>query len=169
MLAGVDGYRKRWVAALDSGDGATCLELVDTFAEFVDRSELRRIIIDVPIGLPEYGARSCDRLARAMIGPRKNSVFPAPIRPMLDAASYKDACDRCYRVDGKRCSRQIFNILPLIRSVNENMSPLQQDWVHEGHPEVSFTALGGQPMRSYKAKPEGQKQRRHCSVSSSRT
>ena len=49
MLAGVDGYKKRWVAALADEDGATRLELVDSFVNLIERAELELIVIDVPI------------------------------------------------------------------------------------------------------------------------
>ena len=38
------------------------------------------LAIDIPIGIPEAGARPADREARALLGPRRNSVFPAPVR-----------------------------------------------------------------------------------------
>ncbi len=160
MLAGVDGYKKRWVAALADEDGATRLELVDSFVNLIERAELELIVIDVPIGLPELGPRRCDPLARQVIGPRRNSVFPAPIRPMLGARTYEEACDRRRQVEAKGCSKQLFAILPLIGGVDKQMSPALQDRIREGHPELSFTALGGQPMQAHKAKPEGQTQRR---------
>lgn len=160
MLAGADGYRKRWILALADEDGTTRLELVDSFADIARRSGLQLVVIDVPIGLPEHGARRCDPLARAMIGPRRNSVFPAPIRPMLGAATYEEACERRVRVEAKGCSKQLYAILPLIESVDELMSSQLQNCIREGHPEVSFAALAGQPMRAHKSKPEGQTQRR---------
>lgn len=50
-------------------------------------------MIDVPIGLPDRGARECDKAARRRLGPsRGSSVFPAPIRRILAATSYIEAC-----------------------------------------------------------------------------
>src|SRR5271157_3482359 len=47
------------------------------------------IAIDIPIGLLdayEIGGRACDRAARKFLGkPRGNSIFPAPVRPVLAA------------------------------------------------------------------------------------
>lgn len=160
MLAGVDGYKKRWIAALADDDGTTKVEIIDSFTELVRRTELELTVIDVPIGLPELGPRRCDPLVRQLIGLRRNSVFPAPIRPMLGAATYDEACNRRRRVEDKGCSKQLFAILPLIEGVDEQMSPRLQDRIREGHPELSFTALSGQPMLAHKAKPEGQRQRR---------
>lgn len=160
MLAGADGYKKRWIVALANLDGATQLKIVDTFADLVQRPELQLTVVDVPIRLPEQGPRRCDLLARVMIGPRRNSVFPAPIRPMLGAATYEEACERRIRVEAKGCSKQLFAILPLIEAADQLMSPELQHRVREGHPEVSFTALAGEPMSAHKAKPDGHRQRR---------
>lgn len=160
MLAGVDGYKKRWVAALAEADSVTSLEIIDSFNDLAQRVELKLIVIDMPIGLPELSPRRCDPLARQLIGLRRNSVFPAPIRSMLGADSYEEACKRRRHVEAKGCSKQLFAILPLIEDVDKQMSPALQDRVREGHPELSFTALGGQPMRAHKSKPEGQTQRR---------
>lgn len=159
MIAGADGYKKRWVVAVGHDDGTTRVELAESFSDLVRHPELEQIVIDVPIGLPDAGARQADRLARRMIGPRRNSVFPGPIRPMLGASTYEEACARRYGVEGKRCSKQLFAILPLIAIVDAHMSPGLQECIREGHPEVSFTALAGHPMPTYKGKPEGRDQR----------
>lgn len=160
MIAGADGYRKQLVVAMDRGEGSTRLELIPSPSDLIRRPDLERLLIDVPIGLPGRGPRTCDVLARKLIGPRRSSVFPAPIRPMLGAASYEEACERRHRVEGKRCSRQLFAILPFIEHVDDQMAPDLQDRIREGHPEVSFTALAGEPVGASKASPEGQAQRR---------
>ncbi len=161
MLAGVDGYEKRWLTALADEDGTTRIEIVDSFAELVQRPELKRIVIDVPIGLPALGPRRCDLLARKLLGPRRSSVFPAPIRPMLGATTSEEACERRRQAEGEGCSKQLFGILPLIEAADKKMNSALQNRIQEGHPEVSFTALGGQPMQAHKAKLEGRTQRRN--------
>jgi predicted RNase H-like nuclease len=159
MLAGADGYRKRWIVAIDEGGGSTRIGLVDTVAQLIGSPQLELLLIDVPIGLLDAGPRQADIRARQMIGPRRNSVFAAPIRPMLGATSYREACDIRYEIEGKRCSKQLFHIIPLIRQLDEMVAPDLQDRVREGHPEVSFTALGGAPMTAAKLKPEGRAER----------
>lgn len=119
ILAGVDGYKKRWLAALLAEDGTTQLEVIGSFAELVRRSKLDLIVIDMPIGLPKVGARRCDLLARQRIGPRRSSVFPAPVRAMLGAATYEEAGERRRQVEAKGCSKQLFAILPPIESMTK--------------------------------------------------
>lgn len=48
--------------------------------------------IDIPIGLPPDRPRHCDITARALLGPRRSSVFPAPVRNVIAADSFDLAC-----------------------------------------------------------------------------
>ena len=97
---------------------------------------------------------------------RGSSVFPAPIRAVLPAASYEEACRLGQAADGRKISKQTYNILPKIRETDEllrNEADLRADLrsvVHEVHPEVSFSLLaGGRPLQSSKRKHQGIRQR----------
>ena len=75
LVAGVDGYRRGWVAvSLDpSGDVE-----VSTHASFVEVLALRAhvIAVDIPIDPAGRGARPADAAARAFVRTRASSVFP---------------------------------------------------------------------------------------------
>ena len=105
-------------------------------------------LIDIPIGLLD-GPRPCDVQARALLGPRRSSVFPAPSRRLLRARRYAG-----------QCSIQLWNILYKIREVDEALTPRLQRRVREAHPECSFALLNGAPLRFAKKKPEGLAERR---------
>jgi predicted RNase H-like nuclease len=140
-------------------DGSTALQLFPSFAAIVTAG-IGMSIIDIPIGLPDAPSRACDPEARQLIGARRNSVFPAPIRAMLSAGDYLAACKAREAAHGKRCSKQLFAILPKIREVDELMTPQLQGRIREGHPEVSFTLLnGGVPMREHKSIEDGKAER----------
>src|SRR5690606_31915637 len=120
-------------------------ELVSVSQEFAV------LAIDIPIGLTDDGPRPPDVAARALLGPRASSVFPAPVRATLNANSYEDACDLSFAARGKRLSKQSFAILPKIREVDELLRTRSATEfpvpVHEVHPEVSFCYLNdGRPM-----------------------
>ena len=161
MLAGVDGYRgRRWIVAADVGNGRTKVELVESFQVLLERAEFSLVVIDIPIGLLDEGFRECDKAARKLVGGRRSSVFPAPIRSMLDAASYEEACRKRYAVEKKKCSVQLYAILNVIRDVDSHLSPELQSRIREGHPEVSFTLLNGAlPMRHSKKTIAGRDER----------
>lgn len=157
-FAGLDGFAGGWIAATDQ-DGRLAVELLPSFEVARNRS-YDSLVIDIPIGLPESGARACDSEARALIGPRRSSVFPAPIRPMLAAHSYEEACRIRTSVEQKSCSKQLFAILPKIKEVDDVMTPALQGHIREGHPEVTFCVMnGGVPLESYKGTSEGRELR----------
>jgi len=146
LIAGVDGHAGRWILVTESDRNGTRIDFASSIEEILTRFEPRHVVIDVPIGLPAACARQCDRLARRRIGGRRSSVFPAPVRGVLDATSYEELCERWMEIDGRKASRQLWAILPLIRSVDASMTPDVQRIVREGHPELSFAEMKGAPL-----------------------
>ena len=141
--AGVDGCRGQWLAAV--ADGATVSwRLVPSFRELYDDSALMVISIDVPIGLPESGARACDVAARALLGPRRMSVFAAPVRAVLPCPTYADARAVLASRGGPSMSAQAFGIVRAVRDVDECVGPDDDDRVVETHPELAFLLLSGE-------------------------
>jgi predicted RNase H-like nuclease len=158
-VAGVDGVPGGWIAAISSA-GKTSLELFDSAAELIGRG-MGLVLIDIPIGLPDAPSRTCDKEARRLLGIRRSSVFPAPLRAMLGAPDYVTACAISNAAVGKRCSKQLHAIMPKIKEVDDVMTPDLQGNVREGHPELSFTMMnGGVPMNAHKSEAEGVEQRR---------
>ena len=123
--------------------------------------------IDIPIGLADREPRSCDIEARRALGPRRSSVFPAPVRAVLEAASYAEGCALSRRVGGKGISKQLYNILDKIRAVDALQAPWLQDQLFEMSPELSFAELTGRPMAANKRTVEGRTSRRQALASAS--
>ena len=104
MIAGVDRYRRGWVAVV-----LEPLEVIvaGRLAVLVERiPEAECIGVDMPIGLPAAGEREADQLARKCVGPRWSSVFMTPPREVLEAESYDDAKALALALTGKMISRQ---------------------------------------------------------------
>jgi predicted RNase H-like nuclease len=163
-LAGVDGCRAGWLCVIASGEGRPLTALVTVSLEVLlhDLPRGALIAVDVPIGLADRGARRCDVEARRCLGPgRGSSVFPAPLRSVLSASSYEEACRRCAAIDGRRMSRQTFGLLVKIREVDALMAerPALRSCVRECHPEVSFRAWAGRPLQHGKKTRSGQAER----------
>jgi predicted RNase H-like nuclease len=121
------------------------------------------VALDVPIGLPDRGARVCDLEARQRLGRRKSSVFPAPVRDVLAANSYREACQARTAAEGKRMSIQAWSIVPKIREVDGTLrsKPSLVGRVREVHPELCFCQMaGGQPMAHRKKTAAGEAERR---------
>lgn len=162
-IAGVDGCKSGWVAVVDNGReilGLVATSIDELLSQLPDKS---LVTVDIPIGLPDIGWRSCDIQARRRLGSgRASSVFPAPIRPVLEAANYLDACSIREALEGKRMSQQAYAILPKIREVDTLLRLRPEAWtyVREVHPEVSFAHWNaGQPMRVAKKKAAGRAER----------
>jgi predicted RNase H-like nuclease len=137
---GVDGWRGSWVGALLNGRSVTLLALPDA-AAVLALPGADVIGIDMPIGLSEDGARRCDVQARAGLGRAGSSVFPAPVRSVLEADDYAAACVVSRGASGKAISVQTWNLVPAIRSVDEALGALPDGRVQEVHPELAFRAL----------------------------
>lgn len=162
MIAGVDGTSRGWVVVVCDD------HLKNPKACFITRlvdlpRDLRVAAIDVPIGLPDKGARDADIHARRALGePRRRSVFPSPIRPVLNAGSWEEACALTERADGRKVSKQTFAILPKVAEADRLLRA--HSWarrtIYEVHPELSFAGWSGAPMLYGKKSHAGRVERR---------
>lgn len=165
-VAGVDGCRAGWaVAVLAPGADAPEVEVLGDLGPMVallEAGRLAHVAVDMPIGLPEAGPRPCDLAARRLLGARRSSVFPAPVRAVLGATNYADALQRSRAACGKGLSKQAFNLLRPIAEVEEAVRAVGQDRLTETHPELGFVELTGQPLAWPKRHPQGAAARRRA-------
>lgn len=164
-VVGADGCPAGWVYVAIDGEGRWQAGLARTARELWQHfSDASLILLDVPIGLKEHGPdeRRCDIHARRLLGPRRSSVFRVPCRDAVYASSYEEANRMNRGRTGKGLARQAWNIVRLIRQVDELL------WVDEGarrvmrecHPELCFWAFnGGLPMEHPKTTAEGERAR----------
>ena len=165
IVAGIDGCPSGWLCltkVLSTGVvQARILGGISDLLGLVPKPEV--VMVDVPIGLTDAGKRKCDIEARVYLkAPRARSVFPSPIRPMLAATSYVQACQIGEAADGRKLTQQTWAILPKIREVDTFLrsGPTLNRWVREVHPEVSFWAWnGGKAMTHKKTLSEGRAER----------
>ena len=139
-VLGVDGWRGRWVGALLEGRSVRLLVLQDV-AAILAVPDVELIAIDMPIGLSDDGVRACDVLARKRLGRSGSSVFPAPLRPVLHAQDYADACRISIDASGKALSQQAWNLMPAIQKLDEALGDPPSDRVVEVHPELAFRRM----------------------------
>jgi predicted RNase H-like nuclease len=139
-VLGVDGWRGGWVGALLEAGRVTLLALPDVDA-VLDVAGVEVVGIDMPIGLSDDGPRACDVAARKRLGRAGSSVFPAPLRPVLDSPDYATACTVSRAACGKAMSVQSWNLVPSIRALDEALGAAPAAQVHEVHPELAFRAL----------------------------
>ncbi len=161
VVAGVDGCPKGWIAAVRiPATGEMTVTIEESFSALLDGplASSALIVVDMPIGLPEFPGRACERETRRAIEVRRSSVFSAPLRGMLAFEAYEDA-NKFGKARGAGLSRQAWNITPKIREIDALMTPALQARIIEGHPELAFTRLGGTPCRFAKRTTEGRTER----------
>jgi threonine dehydratase len=157
-IAGIDGCKGGWIVVSHPiGDrGAAQIGVFKTFSEVCAHLPRRTLIgIDMPIGLPnavEAGGRAPDRAARAIVGPRRSSVFAVPSRAAVYAfaGGYREVCAVARQTSSPPWSpsKQAFWIFPRIQDID---LALQADKelagrVFEIHPEVSFRMMKDAPL-----------------------
>jgi predicted RNase H-like nuclease len=157
QVLGVDWYRRGWVGVV-LGEGVRVL-VGDELRALIARVPDAAVVgVDMPIGLTD-GVRECDRLAREFVGPRRASVFLAPPRAALDAATYAEA--NAALAPGRRISQQAWALRYGIAEV----AALGDERLIEVHPEASFTALNGGYVPFAKTTWNGQMLRRRLLAS----
>lgn len=136
--------------------------MLPTVAHLLERfSATHCIAIDIPIGLPDAGSRTCDVQVRKLIRPRGSSVFPAPVRGILRVRSFAEANQKSREISGKGFTKQAFAILPKLAEVDAALrgDPALRDIVFEVHPEFCFRVWGDAPMLHPKRSDEGARDR----------
>lgn len=172
---GVDGCKGGWFFfRLPPPPGAITFGFVTKLRALFDRkdrtaadnvagtdiaAEGDQMLVDMPIGLPETKAhqsdlRECDREARLMLRPRWQSVFPVPVRSVLEntdvvgAESWTAArhiLSEQHPVPEEatgRLTAQSFAILAKIKEVDDLLALNREcGIIRETHPEVCFLKL----------------------------
>ncbi len=163
MILEIDGCPAGWYVARTASTGAISSQVYPHFSDILTDTPSGAVIaVDIPIGLNEAGNRPCDELARTALAPkRSSSVFPAPLRAVLDAASHSEASAIHRGIDGREMSIQAFGITRKVREADLAMDAHpQHHCVYEVHPELCFMHLnGGQPMSFSKRTSAGRAER----------
>lgn len=115
------------------------------------------VAVDIPIGIPDAGARPADVAARRFVGPRGSSVFTTPVRRALEAATYAEARGIASELTGRSISAQSYGLRRRILEVDAYAR--EDGRVIEVHPEVSFRELAHRPLLS-KHRADGLAERR---------
>ena len=164
-VMGLDGCKAGWAGVMVDLNGieAPRRAVFESFKSAFDWGA-QVIAVDMPIGFQDQptspGGRACEREARALLGPRRSSVFPSPMRMALTASDYAQANQLNRAAGGKGLSKQAFHLFAKIREIDALMTPdVSRGVVFETHPEVSFTVLSGAPARHRKKTREGRRER----------
>lgn len=153
---GVDGCPDGWLAVEYRDDEFQFAEQYDQIGDLWEaQDDADVVLIDVPIGLREEDAtpRPCDAAARDRLeSPRSSSVFPTPIRAVLEAEDYEEAREKQEDATDGSLGAQTWGISDKIAElddfVQEHRSEIEGT-IRESHPEVCFWALNGEGATKY--------------------
>lgn len=159
-VVGVDACKRGWIAVVlrpGALPEAHYLPAIEELSSTVPGAQV--VAVDIPIGLPETGRRDADVEARKVLGARRDSVFFAPVRDALLAATHALASEASKRLTGLGISQQSFALGPKVREVEEWI-PDAPCPVFEIHPELSFAQLMQRPATASKKSWAGMVERR---------
>lgn len=161
VVGGVTPWGRRWLVASAKMHGATFApeepRVYDSFRAVVDdRPSFSALVVNAPIGyrdLPSDGPRTCDQLARELLGLRRGSA-------VRNAPSYL-AIEHNLSWHESGLDAITMTLLPRYRELANEMSPFRQRVVFEGQPELSFFHLNeDQPLLRSKMSDAGYEERR---------
>jgi predicted RNase H-like nuclease len=165
LVAGVIPCRGGWLVASAKLQGITMApeepRIMDSFVAVIDeRPSFAVVALHAPVGFLDKavpGGRTCDREARALLGPRRGAaVRSAPSWAAFEA----QASGQAGGLDAVTAS-----LLPRYGEVAAEMAGYRQRTVFEAHPELSFYHLNGDlPLRYPKRFATGRQERRELLV-----
>lgn len=166
LALGLDGCRGGWAGVMADLNGIEPPR-VALFARFADALDTgaQIIAVDMPIGLPERpapdgrGGRACEQAARAMLGARRSSIFPTPLRAAVEGRTRAEADALSRAAGGAGVAAQSFALFAKIREIDAAMTAMLEGCVFETHPETIIAALTGAPALHGKKTPEGRAER----------
>ncbi len=160
VVAGVTPCGPSWLVAPAKLQGTIFApeepQLISPFSEVLDqRPTFAVIALNAPVGYLDEsaaGGRTCDREARALLGPKRgSSIQSAPVRsPTNELEFLPDHLDAIS-----------MTLLPRYREVAAEMAPFRQRTVYEVHSDVSFFEMNErQPLQWPKQTEKGRNERR---------
>jgi predicted RNase H-like nuclease len=164
-VAGVDWAGGTWLVVMMDGNGIDCHLESDLESLWDSDTEYDRILIDIPIGLPDNQEtlakrEELDSLARTVTG-KSSSVFPVPSRAACEVArkgaNYETVAETNKTDLNKGLTKQSYYIAPAIGEVDVFLQDVDaaQKIVRESHPEVCFCGLLGDRLEYPKTSAQG--------------
>jgi predicted RNase H-like nuclease len=156
----VDGCRTGWVGVDCDEDGLIAVRVAPALSDLLRGTPERHVVgIDMPLGLLDTGWRTADREARALLGPRRSSIFAIPPTPVWLAPAYAEANQMCRQLTGNGFSIQAWGLRRKLLEAADYRLRCSHP-LYEVHPELSFRAIAGAPLGDAKHTAAGQARRR---------
>jgi predicted RNase H-like nuclease len=137
VFTGIDGCPSGWIAA--RFDGSFSFFTSDRLEDLV-KDDIT--VVDIPFGLIDTYPRPADVAARNHLCAygKAASVFPSPLRPVLECDDYPTANALSRSLCGKGLTKQTYMLFDRIRQAEVLAATCA---IYEGHPELSFSIWSG--------------------------
>lgn len=139
-----------WVGVAFDADGYDHAAVFDSIGDCWLRYEdvADRILVDVPIGLPDDGDRTCDRLARELLGSQASVIVTPPVPDAIRKRRYAVANRVHERQTDSTLSERAFAMSDAIAVLGDMFEefPRARDVLAESHPELCYRAFAGAPL-----------------------
>ena len=143
-IIGMDGCSAGWFTTKIADKQSLIFNIIeDLNDDYLKKSNLSHIGIDIPLYLSKTGKRRAEIEARFLLKKRACTIFSPPTFNVLRAKNYIDACEINFKECGNRISKQSWNLFPKIKEAQkflENNLTFQVG-IFEIHPELSFMAM----------------------------
>jgi predicted RNase H-like nuclease len=143
-VVGVDGCPGGWVAVELAGGAFAGALFVTELATLLDTSTAGVIGVDMPLGLLTEGWRAADQAARAVLGPRRASVFLVPPRSVWARDDFAAANAHCRSLTGNGLTQQTWGLRHKVLEADA-LRERMPGRLFEVHPEVAFAAMAARP------------------------
>lgn len=159
MYVGADWAGKGWFAVFLTNDGDCEGDYYPTIWNLWRErgADLRRMLVDIPIGLCEDTKRACDMAAKTYIGPKQqSSLFYTPIRDAIYAKNIETGKEYHRKANTDfNIQNQAWSLVPRIREIDVFVQDMKESHkVLETHPEACFVALNDDQHLSHSKKTE---------------
>lgn len=143
---GVDWADGCWVVVKTGDETLITTEpsFLNVWHEHGRTDDVASILVDIPIGLPDSGSRSCDEEAADSLGARRSSVYSIPGRDVVETDDYDTAQKR----NGGSLGSQTWWLFPRIREVDIFLQEYDDatEKIYESHPEICYNEFAGESL-----------------------
>lgn len=160
-VCGIDGCRGGWIGVQFNGD-AFDWNISQSLESVLSWTSAEKILIDIPLGLPDVPPRAADLQAQALLPAKaKSSIFHTPAWDIVICDDYATANEQSKAKYGRGISVQSWNIVPKIKEANALLrdNPKLLERLLEAHPELCFNGIKRTPLRFKKKTEEGKRER----------
>ncbi|MBL7501037.1 DUF429 domain-containing protein [Frankia sp. CNm7] len=143
-VLGIDACPGGWVAIELVGGTFAAAHFAAELRTLVDTTTVGVIGVDMPLGLLTEGWREADHAARAVLGPRRASVFLVPPRTVWERRDFDAANAHCRALTGNGLTQQSWGLRHKVLEADA-LRERMPSRLYEIHPEVAFAAMAARP------------------------